>query len=344
MFADWKKGRMNDPLGDSQEENTAPDRGSQSLEPAPELLASAKHPIHNLFVGPAGLRSGWRVALFVLIAAVIAFALVGATSRWHPQGAGRLWQGWLSELELFLAVAAASLLMARIEKRPWGSYGLPARGMFGKNFWAGALWGFLWLTVMMLLMRAAGVFYFGGLAIHGARILKFAAFYGLLFLTVGFFEESLMRGYAQFTLTQGLGFWPAAILLSALFGALHLGNSGEAWLGILAAALIGLFLCLTLRRTGTLWFAVGFHASWDWGESYLYSVPDSGAMVPGHLLNSSFHGPRWLTGGSVGPEGSVLVLLIIALMWVVFDRSYREAKYQVGSPIRTRSETLQPAS
>jgi membrane protease YdiL (CAAX protease family) len=86
--------------------------------------------------------------------------------------------------------------------------------------------------------------------------------------------------------------------------------------------LIGLFFCFTLRRTGSLWFAVGMHASWDWGESYLYSVPDSGGMVPGHLLNSSFHGPRWLTGGSVGPEGSVLVFVVIAAAWVVFDLIY----------------------
>ena len=324
MFADFREARMNDPFEDSQEqgEPTQAPGSNVALEPAPEFLSAAKHPVHNVFIGPVGLRSGWRVLLFVLMATAFGFALVGASSRWHPHGAGRLWQGWLSELELFLAIVASSFLMSRIEKRPWGNYGLPARAALGKNFWVGALWGFLWLTAMMLLMRAGGVFYFGGLAIHGAPILKFAAFYGLLFLTVGFFEEFLMRGYAQFTLTQGMGFWPTAILLSSLFGALHLGNSGEAWLGILAAALIGLFLCLTLRRTGTLWFAVGFHASWDWGESFLYSVPDSGAMVPGHLLNSSFHGSRWLTGGSVGPEGSALVLVVIALMWVVFDKMY----------------------
>jgi membrane protease YdiL (CAAX protease family) len=101
---------------------------------------------------------------------------------------------------------------------------------------------------------------------------------------------------------------------------------------LLGAAMIGLFFCLTVRRTGTLWFAVGFHASWDWGESYLYSVPDSGGISPGHLLKSSFHGPRWLTGGSVGPEGSLLVFVVIALMWVAFDRVYREANYAPTIP------------
>ena len=132
----------------------------------------------------------------------------------------------------------------------------------------------------------------------------------------------MSRGYSQFTLAQGIGFWPAALLLSAGFGAIHLGNQGESWVGALAAACIGLFWCLTLKRTGNLWFAVGMHMTWDWSETFLYSVPDSGLLAPGHLLNSSFHGSAWLTGGSVGPEGSLLVFLIVAGMWIIFDRLY----------------------
>ncbi|HEY6291801.1 MAG TPA: hypothetical protein VI455_09615, partial [Terriglobia bacterium] len=73
------------------------------------------------------------------------------------------------------------------------------------------------------------------------------------------------------------------------------------------------------RRTGSLWFAIGLHASWDYSESFLYSVPDSGAMIPGHLLNSSFHGPVWLTGGAVGPEGSALVFVVIGGLFLIFS-------------------------
>ncbi len=317
----------------------APEPG-ESRDSAPELLASAKYPVHGFFVGGEGLRPGWRILLFLAMAAAIGFVLTDVTSHWHPSGAGRLWQGWLIELELFLAALASAFFMARIEKRSLGDYGLPARAAFGRNFWVGAVWGFVWLTILMLALRVSGVFYFGGLAIHGVRILKFAAFYGLLFLTVGFFEEFSVRGYVQFTLTQGVGFWRAAILLSAVFGALHYSNQGEGWVGLLGAGCIGLFFCLTLRRTGGLWFAVGFHAAWDWGESYLYSVPDSGEISPGHLLNSSFHGSHWLTGGSIGPEGSVLLFIIIAVMWVAFDRVYREVRYQTDS-IQAQSEALQ---
>jgi hypothetical protein len=78
-----------------------------------------------------------------------------------------------------------------------------------------------------------------------------------------------------------------------------------------------------LRRTGNLWFAVGFHAAWDWGETYFYSVPDSGMVARGHLLSSSMQGPLWLSGGSVGPEGSVLCFVVIAVVWLAFERRYR---------------------
>jgi membrane protease YdiL (CAAX protease family) len=114
-----------------------------------------------------------------------------------------------------------------------------------------------------------------------------------------------------------------------IFGYLHHPNPGENWLGALGAAAIGLFFCFTLRRTGNLWFAVGMHWAWDWGESFLYSVPNSGLVFPGHLLKSSLHGATWLTGGSVGPEASVLFFVLLAALSILLDRLYPESKYGV---------------
>jgi len=293
------------------------------LIPSPPRLSD--HPMHAVFLGPDGLRVPWRFVLYLAIGAAIVLLLGSVRHFWHPRL--QLWEGVIGELEILISAVAAAIIMARIEMRSFGAYGLPLRLAFGKLFWVGMAWGIASLTVLMLIMRGAGLFYFGGLALHGTRMVKFAAFYALFFLLVGLGEEFTARGYTQFTLTQGMGFWPSAILLSAMFGGIHLSNQGEAWIGILGAAVIGFFFCLTLRRTGNLWFAVGFHASWDWGESYLYSVPDSGGVAPGHLLQSSFHGSRWLTGGSVGPEGSVLLFVIIGLTWVAFDRVYPQAKY-----------------
>jgi membrane protease YdiL (CAAX protease family) len=282
----------------------------------------------TLFFGPQGLRAGWRLLLYLLMWRALRVVLGIVLEKIDPHLAVKLWLDLIAESGSFAAVAIPAVIMGWIEKRPFGDYGLPRRGAFGKSFWVGVVWGFAAISLLMLAIASAGDFSLGTIALHGPRLLKMAAFWGAFFLAVGFFEEFLLRGYTQFTLTQAIGFWPSAVLLSSVFAALHFWNPGESWIGLLAVATIGLFLCLTLRRTGNLWFAVGFHASWDWGESYLYSVPDSGSMVTGHLLRSSLHGSRWLTGGSVGPEGSLLFFAVIALTWMAFDRMYPEVKYR----------------
>jgi hypothetical protein len=302
-------------------------------EPAAELPATAPdfavQPsyVRTVFLGPDGLRPGWGLAFYF----AMFYPLQFVASRWAASldlGANGLWSTLLEELGVLVAAVIPSLVLARVERRPWGVYGLPVRQAFGKLFWVGAAWGFGSITLLLALMYGLRVFDLGHLALHGARIMKFAVFWAAFFLLVGWFEEILLRGYSQFTLTRAIGFWPAAVLLSAVFGLIHLQNAGEQWPGLLAAAAIGFFFCLTLRRTGSLWFAVGFHAAWDWGETFVYSVPDSGTVFPGHLLKSSFHGPRWLTGGIVGPEGSALCFVVIVLAWVVFAKRYPEVKYK----------------
>lgn len=319
--------------------------GESWVEPAPTDEQASPVPVspvpNQIFFGDHGLRAGWRFLLYALMAVgftfAIGFLLQPISRRVHPH----LWADLIEEAGGVVAVMLPAIILGGYEKRSIGDYGLPARQAFGKLFWAGLLWGIAALSVLMLAMRGVHAFYFGHLALHGVRIFKFASFYAALFVLVGFFEEFSFRGYPQFTLTTGMGFWPSAFALSALFGGLHLNNPGEAWVGALCAGLIGLFFCFTLSRTGSLWFAVGMHASWDWGESFLYSVPDSGGMSPGHLLNSSFHGPRWLTGGSVGPEGSVLVFVVIAVVWVVFDRVY--ARKDGGRASRAGEDTCPSA-
>jgi membrane protease YdiL (CAAX protease family) len=309
--------------GPPEERLNPPDPGSVSLQ-RPSL-----EPLDSIFFGPQGLRPAWRLLLYVIMWRALRMLLGILLEKIDPHVGIKLWLDFITELGAFFTVAIPAVVMGRIENRPFDDYGLPRRRTFGKSFWVGMVWGIVAITALMLAIGGVGDFSLEGLALHSQRIFKFAVFWGAFFVVVGLFEEFLLRGYSLFTLSQGIGFWPTALLLSSVFAALHYSNPGETWIGLLAVAVIGLFFCLTLRRTGNLWFAVGFHASWDWGESYLYSVPDSGGMVTGHLLRTSFHGSRWVTGGSVGPEGSVLVFVVIGLTWVVFDRAYPEAKYRV---------------
>lgn len=306
-----------------------PSSSPASLSSPPGSSGSLTSKLRNVLVGPDGIYVVPRWLIYLAMAWFV-FQVEGwlvVTVQSHLNGP---WWQMVVEGSMMMAVVVPGFVMARIEGRSFGAFGLPARHAFGKNFWVGALWGIGSLSVLMLALRATGAFEFGAIALHGARIWKFAGYYALFFLITGFFEDFLMRGYSQWVLSRGINFWPAAVFLSFAFGYIHGRNPGETPIGLVAAGLIGFFFCLTLRRTGNLWWAVGFHMTWDWGESYLYSVPDSGAVLPGHLLNSSFHGPEWLTGGSVGPEASYLVFVLIAALWFVFSRAYPRVQYGVS--------------
>ena len=276
----------------------------------------------TVFLGPEGLRAGWGITFY--LAMFLPLQKLVVELAWSRNlGASGLWSMMLEEFCDLVAAVIPALVLMGVEHRPWKAYGLPAKQAFGRLFWIGMLWGFAGISLLMCSLYGLHAFSFGHLVLHGVRLARFAAFWAVMFLLVGLFEEFLLRGYTQFTLTRGIGFWPAAFVLSCAFGLIHLRNEHEQWRGLLAAALIGFFLCLTLRRTGTLWFAVGFHAAWDWGETFFYSVPDSGSVWPGHLLSSSPHGPDWLSGGVVGPEGSVLCFVVIVGVWIAFERMHR---------------------
>ncbi len=267
-------------------------------------------------------RAGWRLLVFLLLFVVFMMAETFLMMAAHVPLIGRTGFTAVSmlfqELAGIIAVSAATAIMGMLEARPFAGYGLPRAAAFGARFWQGAAWGIAMIAAILFLIRAFGGFSFGDLALHGSALWGYAALWGLVFLVVGLFEEFLFRGYAQFTLATGIGFWPAAAALSGAFGATHLLNRGEDKIGALSVFVIGMFFCLTLRRTGNLWFAVGLHATFDWGETFLFSVPNSGLVAPGHLLNSSFHGAMWLTGGTVGPEGSAMAFIVVGLAAILF--------------------------
>ncbi len=301
--------------------NPQPDLPTEGISANDPVSVAALPKPNSMFVGSDGLRAGWGFLLYLCMVVAIVFALRGLSKPMHALK-GSVWLNLVQEALFDMVAFLPALVMARIEKRKFGTYGLPGTQAFGRRFFAGALWGFSALTVLLCVLRVNGNFYFGSAEIHGVRAAEFALFWAAVMMLVAFFEEFLFRGYTLFTLTRGIGFWPSAVLLSILFGLTHSVNTGESWRGEVSVGLMGLFCCFTLRRNGTLWFAVGFHAAWNWAETYLYGTPDSGMPAAGHLLNSSFHGPAWLTGGSVGPEGSVLTFVLIGLAFLAFHLAF----------------------
>jgi membrane protease YdiL (CAAX protease family) len=299
----------------------------------PTELSSS--PLHSIFYNDSGLRSGWRVLIYIVLIVVLAFAMnlvLDKVFHLPKTSAPAPWQIFLQEFLLFVLVFLPTCFMAWLERRSVGEYGLPLHSLFGKRFWQGCALGVIEIVVLMGCIAALGGYSFGNLNLRGDAIFKWALYWALFFVVVGLFEEFTFRGYLQFTLADGIGFWPAAWILSLGFGAVHLENKGEGWVGAAGVAMIGLIFALALKRTGNLWLVVGWHACFDFGETFLFSVPNSGTVFPGHLSNATLHGPAWLTGGTVGPEGSVFSFITMAAAALFIHKAFPTRK-PASSPV-----------
>ena len=318
---------------------------STTTEYAPaEAPASPKPTVRRFFFGDDGLRAGWSLLLFLLLA--IAFGRLAAfvIAHWHliPKAAIQTAASKamtpkstiLSDGITFLSLAFVAWLMSLIERRPFHRYGLTTRRIL-TDFLVGLLWGFSCLSLLVGILWLTHSLAFDGVALHGAAALVSAAKWAAAFFCVGLAEEFLTRGYIQYTVSRGVagivraldpanehshawGFWVAAFLFSiCLFMLGHLGNPGETVPGILAVGLAGAVFAFSLWRTGSLWWAIGMHTAWDWSQSCLYGVHDSGIAAEGHLLSSHPMGSALLSGGNTGPEGSIFVLPTLLLVGAI---------------------------
>ncbi|SPE17352.1 putative CAAX amino terminal protease family [Candidatus Sulfotelmatomonas gaucii] len=226
------------------------------------------------------------------------------------------WGGWLrfgadelsgaQSLGLAAMWGCVFLLVGLVEEGLFRCYGLFTLSR-GINFW----WALSAEAAICLYVLerggngANGVFAAAGLGLIPCLILHF-------------------RG------AEGSCFWQAAWVTSTLFGVYHTRNSGENWVGILAAAAIGFVFCVSVRVTGSAWWAIGCHAAWDWAETYFYGTSDSGMAAQGHYLSTTPAGnPLW-SGGSDGPEGSLLVLGVIVLLALFLVVSHGWNKLRAG--------------
>lgn len=292
------------------------------------------------------LRAVGRFLLFVIgalfVQALLQFAIIELL---HVQPA----KGWtandllLSEAIGFITLFAATVAAARLERRSTAAYGFPLRAAFGRRWWEGMAWGALAPLVTFALIAAAGAARIDGLALPGLALAKAAAIWLVVMILLGLFEELLFRGYPLEVLSRGIGFWPAAIAISVIFGALHYFTKPmENWVDATTVGLLGLFLCFTVRRTGDLWFAIGFHTGFDFLALNVLGAPNTGnegKPIADHFLDTHFTGADWITGGPRGIEASAWMLVVIAVLFFLFDRRFR-ADYVENGKSASRSGSV----
>ncbi len=296
--------------------------------------------LHTIIFGDEGLRAGWSLLIFLVLLFLFFSAYAGILLYLHHGMTPPPRPHLISPLMVyrpdgvqFLIVLLASWIMSRIERRPLAAYGLGSTPLALPQLFSGLITGFTALSLLVGILWKLHLLDFNSRLLSSANAWHYAFIWLGGFLIVAFAEEYMMRGYLQSTLARGLtsiyrtfltpdysrplGFWTAALILSILFGLGHSGNIGESPLGLLSAALAGLIFCLALWRTGSLWWAIGFHCTWDWAQSYLYGVADSGGIIAGRLFDTTPNGTPILSGGATGPEGSIYVLPVLAVVVII---------------------------
>jgi membrane protease YdiL (CAAX protease family) len=292
--------------------------------------------LKKVFTGPWGLRAGWRLLIFnvalIFVGVLMKLMLVPVVGKEPEWTAANF---ILIEIVSLAASAACVYLMAKIERRRFGDYGFTRRGAFGRFFWEGGLWGVATIGAVVAVMALAGGYSVRGLALKGTDIVLSAFLWAAGFLFASLLEEIVFRGYELFTLGSGVRFWPAAVVLSAVFGFyLHYAQKpNETLADGLSVTLIALFFCLTVRRTGNLWFAIGWHWTFNFGSLFVFGFPNTGNRgglpIAGHLLDSVTRGSTLLTGGPMGAEASLIIFPVLALLFAAFHLRYRSVKYPV---------------
>lgn len=174
--------------------------------------------------------------------------------------------------------------------------------------------GFL-IGAVMLFLSTALILLTGSASIRPSgqeNLVMWLAGYLVLFIAVGFGEETAFRGYAMGTMEQTRN--PALIcgFTGLIFGMAHSVNNNFSMMGFVNITLVGILLALMVLKTGRLWTSIGFHIMWNFMQGCLLGFPVSG-MGTRSLFVIETSGSELLTGGSFGAEGSILTTLVILL-------------------------------
>lgn len=259
---------------------------------------------------PRGPRPVWVRLVVLLVLFLLIDAVVGPIS----QGLGDV---PVAGLPVGLALAALVLLVyrtvvGRLERRDVDEL---ARDGAVAQVRRGTLIG------LGLFAVAIGVIaLFGGYGATWGSVWVALASFGLM-CAVAVTEELLFRGVLFRILEEMAGTWGALVISALMFGGLHLVNPNATVWGAIAIAIeAGLMLGAAYAATRSLWLPIGIHLGWNFAQSGIFGVTMSGGHGAAGLLKGIMTGPVLLTGGSFGPDASLVSIVICGIPTIWFLR------------------------
>jgi membrane protease YdiL (CAAX protease family) len=266
----------------------------------------------NPFLNPRGkLRNGWWIALFFVILTALLLPLI-LMSRASETGVP-LWQQ-------AAIVLAASLVCQALRRGPIAELLGAFDWKWSSQLALGLVAGAALMAIPAAFLAAGGWVTWranpGWTDAIGATLVMLAA--------AAAAEELLFRGFLFQRLIDGLGAWPAQLLIAALFTLTHSDALTELGpLAYLAGANIfvaSILFGLAYLRTRSLALPLGLHFAANVMQGPILGFGVSGADAPGLLSATLQDAPTWLTGGSFGLEASVpgfvCVVAASATLWL----------------------------
>ena len=136
-------------------------------------------------------------------------------------------------------------------------------------------------------------------------------------LGTGLSEELAFRGYIFQTLGERGPVWAAALVMGIMFALLHF-SAGGFGISFIVSTVIGSVMFLAMRfATGSLWFPIGFHAMWDWTQTFLVGLSSTGSKNDPALIQISQSGPSAWVGGGDALEFGLLYTLVAGLALIL---------------------------
>ncbi len=289
------------------------------------------------FVTDGRLRSGWRIAGYLLsyiiasfgvqlaiITAYISYRIATGSSVEIPMLLQSMPQWLLALLSLseFATLLPLTYLWSRyIDRRAFSSLGLQRDRWWLWDLAMGIVLGSVQMALIFGIEWAGGWITVRPTASLGPDRLAFGGAIAVAFFVLAAFNEELVfRGYLQTNLQEGAGTWVAMVVSGILFAIAHALNPNFGGLPFLNIMLVGLVFSYARSTTGNLWLPIGYHFSWNLTQGPILGLPVSG-MQRGSLLHTIDRSTAvWLTGGSFGPEGGLLctavLLTTFPLLWL----------------------------
>lgn len=190
------------------------------------------------------------------------------------------------------------------------------RDKLAKNIALGLFFGFLQISLYVLVDLGRGVLGYQGMNLGNLNLFFLAYF--IAFFIQSTSEEVLVRGILTRVLFDKFGKKIAIILPSIFFGLLHLGNEGVTVLSTLNTILVGIFFAKLLFYTDNIMVTSGAHAGWNFSMAMIYGLNVSGFSGFDSLLNFKILNYA-LYDKVYGPEGSIVVTFIeIISIFIIF--------------------------